>query len=93
MAAKQTPEKEAPAPRDNLDLLDDLPVLMTMEVGRTRMILDEVADLGEQSLVEMDRKVGDPVDVFLNGRLFARGEVVTVSENFGVRVIEIVGQV
>ena len=93
MAAKQTPEKEAPAPRDNLDLLDDLPVLMTMEVGRTRMILDEVANLGEQSLVELERKVGDPVDVFLNGRLFARGEVVTVSENFGVRVIEIVGQV
>ena len=93
MAAKQTPEKEAPAPRDNLDLLDDLPVLMTMEVGRTRMILDEVAHLGEQSLVELDRKVGDPVDVFLNGRLFARGEVVTIDENFGVRVIEIVGQV
>ena len=72
--------------------LEDLPVTMSLELGRRRMILDEVADLGEQSLVELDRKVGDPVDVYLNGRLFARGEVVTVSENFGVRITEIVGQ-
>ena len=49
--------------------------------------------MGEQSLVELDKQVGDPVDILVNGKLFARGEVVTVSENFGVRITEIMGSV
>ena len=49
--------------------------------------------LGEQSLVELDKQVGDPVDILVNNKLFARGEVVTVSENFGVRITELVSRV
>ena len=84
-------QKKAPA-RDNVDLLDDLQVMATIELGRTWQPLESAVGLGEQSLIELDKRVGDPVDVLLNGKLFARGEVVTVNENFGVRLTEIIGQ-
>ena len=96
MAAKDTPKEKAsptPASRDNLDLLQDTPLVMTMELGRTRKVLEDISELGEQSLIELDKAVGEPINVLVNGRLFARGEVVTVGENFGVRIIEIVEQV
>jgi flagellar motor switch protein FliN len=99
MAAKKapTPKKAAAAqekspPHDNIDLLDDLHVTATIELGRTWKPLEDVTTLGEQSLIELDKQVGDPVDILLNNKLFARGEVVTVSENFGVRITEIVGR-
>ncbi len=93
-AKKAAPPKKAPAqekapPQDNVDLLDDLPVMATIELGRTMRSLEDATSLGEQSLIELDKQVGDPVDILLNGKLFARGEVVTVSENFGVRITEI----
>ena len=84
-------QKKAP-PRDNVDLLDDLQVTATIELGRCWRPLEDVTTLGEQSLIELDKQVGDPVDILLNNKLFARGEVVTVSENFGVRITEIIGQ-
>ena len=96
MAAKATPKEKAsppPASRDNLELLQDTPLVMTMELGRTRKVLEDISELGEQSLIELDKTVGEPIDVLVNGRLFARGEGVTVGENFGVRIIEIVEQV
>jgi flagellar motor switch protein FliN/FliY len=52
-----------------------------------------VLQLGEQSLVELDKQVGEPVDILVNGKIFARGEVVTVSENFGVRITELLAGV
>jgi flagellar motor switch protein FliN/FliY len=78
---------------DNLPLLDDLPLLLSIELGRTRATLDQVTGFGVQSLIELDHAVGEPVDIRLNGKLFARGEVVTVSENFGVRITELVGPI
>ena len=102
MAAKKKPTtktaakpetQSAPAPpRDNIDLLDDVQLMMTVELGRARQTFGLVKEFGEQSLVELDKTVGEPVDIMLNGALFARGEVVTVSENFGVRVTELVAQ-
>lgn len=68
----------------------DVRLLVTIELGRTRKTVQEVLDLGEQSLLELDKSVGEPVNVMVNGHLFARGEVVTVSENFGVRITELV---
>ena len=85
-------EPEPIAAVDNVDLLDDLRLMFTIELGRTRKTVQEVLDLGEQSLIELDKSVGEPVNIMLNGRLFARGEVVTVSENFGVRITEVLGQ-
>ena len=77
----------------NIARLMDVNLSVSIELGRTRETLEDVMHLGEQSLVELDKQVGDPVDILVNGKLFARGEVVTVSENFGVRITEIMGSV
>ena len=102
MAAKA--EKKTPAPEpeaqvqapagegDNLEQLEDMDVEVSIELGRTRRTLDEVLELGEQSLIELDKVVGEAAEIRINGKPFARGEVVTVAENFGVRVTEILGQ-
>ena len=73
--------------------LMDVNLNVTIELGRTRYTMERVLNLGEQSLVELDKQVGDPVDILVNGKIFARGEVVTVSENFGVRITELVTDV
>lgn len=74
----------------NIARLLDVKLTVTIVLGRTRMTIQQVMQLGEQALVELEKTVGDPVDVEVNGKLFARGEVVTVSENFGVRITELV---
>jgi len=80
------------AKKDTEALVDDVEVTVSVEIGRATVTLDQALDLGEQSLMELNRNVGDPVDVRLNGTLIARGEVVTVDEYFGVRLTEIVGE-
>ncbi|MBT5497782.1 MAG: hypothetical protein HOK54_18745 [Alphaproteobacteria bacterium] len=79
-----------PASVDNLAQLGDMDVEISVELGRQRLTLDSALDLGDQSLIELDKVVGEAVDIRLNGKLFAKGEVVTVSENFGVRLVEII---
>lgn len=74
----------------NIARLMDVRLMVTIELGRTKKTVQEVLDLSEQSLIELDRTVAEPVEVRVNGRLFARGEVVTVAENFGVRITELV---
>ena len=74
----------------NLARLMDVRLIVTIELGRTRKTIQEVIELGEQSVVELDRNVGEPVNIMVNGKLFARGEVVTVSESFGVRITELI---
>jgi flagellar motor switch protein FliN/FliY len=70
--------------------VQDLAVTVSVELGRAWRTLEELLAMGEQSLIELDRAVGAPTEVYVNGRLFARGDVVTVSANFGVRITEIV---
>jgi len=77
----------------NIARLMDVNLNVTIELGRTKHTLEQVLNLGEQSLVELDKQVGDPIDILVNGKIFARGEVVTVSENFGVRITELVTSV
>lgn len=72
------------------DHLRDVMMKVTIELARTRISLDEALALEENSVVKLDRLAGEPVDVRLNGRLFARGEVVAVAERLGVRITEIV---
>ena len=72
-------------------LVDEVDVTVSVEIGRATITLDQALDMGEQSLMELDRNIGDPVDVCLNGKLVARGEVVTVGEFSGERLAEIVG--
>ncbi len=74
----------------NVDLLVDVPLQITVELGRNRMTIKEILDLKQGSVVELNRTAGDPVDVFVNDHLVARGEVVVVNDNFGVRITEII---
>ena len=73
-----------------LNLLLDVELDVSIELGRTRREIREVLSLGACSVIELDRLAGEPVDVLVNGRLLARGEVVVVGENFGVRIVDIV---
>ncbi len=77
-------------PAANLDLLLDVTLGITVELGRARMPIREVLSLKRGSVVPLDRMAGEPVDVLINGTLLARGEVVVVDEKFGVRITSIV---
>ncbi|HJP81873.1 MAG TPA: flagellar motor switch protein FliN [Fimbriimonadaceae bacterium] len=74
---------------NGLDLLMDIPLEISVELGRVRMLVKDVVELGTGSIVEIDKAAGEPVDVMVNGRLVARGEVVVIEDNFGVRLTEI----
>lgn len=73
-----------------LELLLDVPLKVVVELGRAKMTLKQILELNIGSLIELDKLTGEPVDILVNGRLVARGEVVVVDENFGVRITEIV---
>jgi len=75
---------------NNIDLLMDVFLKVTVELGRTRMQLRQVLELQQGSVVELDRLAGDAVDVYVNERLLARGEVIVVDDKFGVRVTELI---
>ena len=92
MATDKSNAEEAARP-DHIDRLDTVNLTAAVELGRSQMTLDAAFDIGEQSLIELDKQVGDAVDIMINGQLFARGEVVTVDENFGVRITEIVQEI
>ncbi|MDI3521883.1 MAG: flagellar motor switch protein FliN [Bacillota bacterium] len=74
----------------NLGLLLDIPLEVTVELGRTKRLIKEVLELGVGSVIELEKLAGEPVDVRVNGKLVARGEVVVIDENFGVRITEII---
>jgi flagellar motor switch protein FliN/FliY len=74
----------------SIDLLRDVDLSVKIELGRARMLVEDVLRLGEGSVVELDKLAGDPVDVFVNERLVARGEVLVLNDNFCVRINEIV---
>jgi flagellar motor switch protein FliN/FliY len=84
-----TPSHPQEEPR-NLDLLLDVGLTVRVELGRTSLRVQEVLELGPGSVVELDKLAGEPVDLLVNEQLFARGEVVVIDENFGVRVTDIV---
>ena len=73
-----------------LDLLLDVPLELTVELGRTKLTIENVLSLQSGSVIELDKIAGDPLDILLNGRLVARGEAVVVGEKFGIRVTSIV---
>src|ERR1700712_3948135 len=73
-----------------IDLLKDVDLNVKIELGRTKMLIEDVLKLGEGSVVELDKLAGDPVDVFVNDQLVARGEVLVLNDNFCVRINEIV---
>ena len=74
----------------DISLLLDVPMTLTVELGRTTRLVQEILGLGEGSIIELDKLAGEPVDLLVNGKLIAKGEVVVIDENFGVRVTDIV---
>jgi flagellar motor switch protein FliN len=84
------PHRGARAGRGGLDMLHDVEMEVSAELGRTRMSVRELLGLSPGAIVELDRAAGSPADLLVNGRLIARGEVVVVDENFGIRISEIV---
>jgi flagellar motor switch protein FliN/FliY len=74
----------------NLDLILDIPLSVTVELGRSKMLINDLLQLGQGSVVELTKLVGEPLEVLVNDKLVARGEVVVVNEKFGVRLTDIV---
>ena len=83
-------EEESPPPNVSVDFLMEMPLKVTCEVGRTRMDIKDLISLGQGSVVELHRFVGEDLDIFVNGKLVARGELVVYKENFGAKISEIV---
>lgn len=82
-------EKKTAGSRD-IDFLLDIPLVITVELGRTKMIIKDMLQLGQGSVVELDKLAGEPMEVLVNNKLVARGEVVVINEKFGVRLTDIV---
>ncbi|MFX3674096.1 MAG: flagellar motor switch phosphatase FliY [Paenisporosarcina sp.] len=76
----------------NLNMLLDIPLQVTVELGRTKRSVKEILELTSGSIIELDKLAGEPVDILVNARLVAKGEVVVIDENFGVRITDIVSQ-
>lgn len=74
----------------NLDLILDIPLKVTVELGRTRMLVSELLNLGQGSVIELAKLAGEPMEVLVNDKLVARGEAVVVNEKFGVRLTDII---
>jgi flagellar motor switch protein FliN/FliY len=74
----------------SLDVILDVPVTLSLEVGRTRLPIRSLLQLNQGSVVELERASGEPLDVFVNGTLVAHGEVVVVNDKFGIRLIDVV---
>lgn len=73
-----------------IDLLLDVPLELSVELGRTRMSIQELLSLGPGSVIELDKVAGEPLDILVNNRLVARGEAVVVNDKFGIRITDIV---
>ncbi|MDY0187856.1 MAG: flagellar motor switch protein FliN [Syntrophus sp. (in: bacteria)] len=76
----------------NLDFILDIPLTLSVELGRCQMLISELLQLGQGSIIELAKLAGEPMDVYVNQRLIARGEVVVVNEKFGIRLTDIVSQ-
>ena len=76
--------------KKNLDFILDIPLQVTVELGRTKLLVKDVLQLNQGAVVELTKLAGEPLDIFVNSKLVARGEAVVVNEKFGVRLVDIV---
>ncbi len=74
----------------DLDFILDIPLQVSVELGRTHMLVNDLLQLGQGSIVELTKSAGEPMEIFVNGKLFARGEAVVVNEKFGVRLTDVI---
>lgn len=83
-------QKEVSQDKKNLDLILDIPLQLTVELGRTKVLVKDLLQLNQGSVVELGKLAGELLDVFVNSKLVARGEAVVVNEKFGVRLVDII---
>lgn len=76
----------------DLEFLYEVPLQVSVEVGRARILLKDLLQMGEGYVVELDKMAGEPLDLFVNGRLIARGEAVRIGDKFGIKLTEVVSQ-
>lgn len=89
-APSPPPKKEA---AKNIDFILDIPLEVAVELGRTNMLINDLLQLGQGSVIELNKLAGEPLEVLVNRKLIARGEVVVVNEKFGVRLTDIVSPI
>tara|TARA_Y100000385_G_C12642225_1_gene445883 strand:+ start:169 stop:558 length:390 start_codon:yes stop_codon:yes gene_type:complete len=77
----------------NLDFILDIPLKVTVELGRTKVYVKEILQLGQGSVVELDKLAGEPLEILVNDKLIAKGEVVVVNEKFGIRLTDIISPI
>ena len=75
--------------QENIELIKDVPLDVTVELGRTHKVISEILDFAPGTIIELDKIAGEPIDVLVNGKYVAKGEVVVIEESFGVRITEI----
>lgn len=88
--SRMNPNSEA-SDKAGIELIMDVSTTVSVELGRSSMVIKDVMDLGPGSIIELNKLAGEPVDILINDKLIARGEVIVINENFGVRVTEILG--
>jgi flagellar motor switch protein FliN/FliY len=76
--------------KKNIGMIMDVPLQITVELGRTNKLIKDILEFGSGSVIELDKLAGEPVDILVNGKVIAKGEVVVVDESFGVRVTDII---
>jgi flagellar motor switch protein FliN/FliY len=77
----------------NLDFILDIPLKVTVELGRTQVLIKDLLQLGQGSVLELDKLAGEPLEILVNGKLVAKGEVVVVNEKFGIRLTDIISPI
>ncbi len=88
-SADSEPFQKNAASQDNLDVVLDIPVAMSLEVGSTRLSIRRLLQLNKGSVIELAQAAGDPLNVMVNGTLVAHGEVVVINEKFGIRLVDV----
>ena len=89
-ASFDAPTKRHGSVPENIDLIKDVLLKVTVELGKTTKSIDEILQLTPGSILELDRLVGEPLDIMVNGKKIAKGEVVVIDENYGIRVTDII---
>ena len=89
-ADKENPVPDEDSGAKDLDFILDIPLELSVELGRTSMLVNDLLQLGQGSIVELNKLAGEPLEILINHKLVARGEAVVVNEKFGVRLTDIV---
>jgi len=85
-------DSKQPGTTSEISLIKDIPLEITVELGRTRKSIQDILDFGLGTVVELNRLAGEPVDLMANGKIIAKGEVVVIDENFALRITEIISK-